>query len=177
METQKLLEHRKTIKKRKPKFLRKDWHKISNLGLRRKNKQVWRKAKGRHNKLREKKKSHGKNPSIGYRSPHLIRGSINGLMPVLVKNVQDLGRVGKDNIAIVARVGLRKKIAIVKRAEEMKISIMLNTKKFLRETEKRVSEITQNRLENKEKGTGITKEKSEKKQEEIKNIEPNKEQK
>ena len=143
METKKLLEHRKLIKSRKPRFLRKDWHKISNLGLRRENKQVWRKAKGRHNKLREKKKSHGKNPSIGYRSPKLIRGSIEGLMPVLVKNVQDLGKVGKENIAIVAKVGLRKKLAIVKKAEEMKISIMLNTKKFLEEAEKRVSKMSQ----------------------------------
>lgn len=174
MEIKKLLEHRKLIKSRKPRFLRKDWHKISNLGLRRKNKQVWRKAKGRHNKLREKKKSHGKNPSIGYRSPRLIRGSINGLMPVLVKNVQDLKKVGKENIAVIANIGLKKKIEVVKKAEEMKISIMLNTKKFLKEAEKRVSKITQNRLEKKGKGAEKPKqEKSEKKQEETKNTEPN----
>lgn len=140
METKKLLEHRRLIKSRKPKFLRKDWHKVSNLGLRRESKQVWRKPKGRHNKLREKKKNRGKNPSVGYRSPKQIRGTINGLFPVLVKNVKELENVGKNNIAIIAKVGLRKKIEIVKKADEMKITVAGNTKKILKNAEKKIKE-------------------------------------
>lgn len=153
MEIKRLLEHRRAIKKKKPRFLRKDWHKISNLGLRRENKQVWRKPKGRHNKLREKKKSHGKNPSVGYMSPRLIRGTIEGLIPMLVKNEKDLEKVGKGGIGIIAKVGMKKKIAIVKKAEEMGVSLLINRKKFLKKAEKIIAEISKK----KETGTEKTK--------------------
>lgn len=153
MEIKKLLEQRRIIKKRKPKFLRKDWHKVSNLGLRRENKQVWRKPKGRHNKMREKKKSHLKLPSIGYRSPALIRGSINGLVPILVKNESDLERVRAENIVIIANVGLKKKISIIKKAREMNINLSVS-KKFLRNIEKRIAEI--NARKDRGKGTEKT---------------------
>lgn len=126
---------------KKPRFVRKDWHKISSLGLRRKNKQVWRKPKGRHNKLREKKKSHGVWPSIGYRSPRIIRGTVKGIKPVIVHNEMELENLSKDNGIIIAHVGLKNKSKIVKKAVAKSIRILnLNTKEFLKDLEAKSGE-------------------------------------
>lgn len=121
--TTKLIEHRKLIKKRKPEFIRQDYHKISNLGKGRKKKQVWRAAKGRHSKVRQMHKGRRAMPTIGYRSPKLIRGTTEGKKPVMVYNVHDLMKVGQNDIAIIASVGLKKKIEILKRARELKIQV------------------------------------------------------
>ncbi len=127
-----------TIKIRRPRFIRKDWHKISSLGLRRKRKQKWRKPKGRHNKLREKKKSHGAWPSIGYRSPRAIRGAVQGAMPRLVHNASELGGISKNDAIIIAHVGMKNKISIVKKAVDSGIKILnINAEKFLEDAEKK----------------------------------------
>lgn len=123
-------------KRKKPKFLRKDWNKKSKLGKRRKKKQVWRKPKGRHNKLREKRKGHGKMPSIGYSQPKEIRGKIKGLVPVLVHNVKELEKVKNGEIAIFASVGKKKKIEMAKKAKELNIKTNFDINKFLEDTEK-----------------------------------------
>ena len=121
------------LDKKKPRFLRSDWYKASRLGKNRKNKQLWRKPKGRHAKKREKKKSRGKQPSIGYSMTKIERGRIHGLMPVLIFNPQDLIKIKKDQIAIVSsKVGIKKKIEIAKKAIESKIKIKnLNPQEFL----------------------------------------------
>ena len=49
------------------KFLRGKWRTYSKLGKGRKKKQKYRKAKGRHNKIREKMKGNPKKVSIGYK--------------------------------------------------------------------------------------------------------------
>ena len=118
------------------KFLRKDWHKISGLGLRRKSKQVWRKPKGRHNKLREKHKSKGLWPSIGYRRESSSRGLVRNLKPARVSNVPELEKLNKSNIAVVSSVGMKKKIEIIKKAMQMGIKTNINEKKFLERAEK-----------------------------------------
>jgi ribosomal protein L32E len=41
----------------KRKFLRRIWSRYSKLGKKRKKKQVWRKPRGRDNKMREKRKN------------------------------------------------------------------------------------------------------------------------
>ena len=74
------------LKSRKPRFVRKDWRELSKLGRGRKKKQRWRKPKGRHNKLRAKKRSVGKMPGVGYRSPKSIRGTFQGLTPIWIIN-------------------------------------------------------------------------------------------
>jgi len=121
------------LDKKKPRFLRSDWYKASRLGKNRKNKQLWRKPKGRHNKKREKKRSRGKQPSIGYSMTKIERGRIHGLMPVLVFNPQDLIKIKKDQIAVVSsKVGIKNKIEIAKKALESKIKIKnLNSQEFL----------------------------------------------
>ena len=137
----KLVEHRRLIKKRKPKFIRQDFHKISSLGKGRKKKQKWRCAKGRHSKVRQSHKGRRAMPTIGYRSPKLVRGMIEGKKPIFVHNVHDLKKIGKENIGIVASVGLRKKIEILNKAKELKIHILnLNEKSIDEQIKKREEE-------------------------------------
>ncbi|MBI5148396.1 hypothetical protein HZA33_01825 [Candidatus Pacearchaeota archaeon] len=138
MDVAKLIEHRKLIKKRKPKFIRQDFHKISSLGKGRKKKQVWRKSKGRHSKVRQKLKGRRAMPGIGYSSPRLIRGTIRRKKPVIVHNVHELSKLGKHEIAIIASVGLKKKLDIIKKAAELKIEVAnIDEKKILEKIEKR----------------------------------------
>ncbi len=125
--------------KKKPRFLRRDWNKKSKLGRKRKKKQIWRKPKGRHNKLREKFRGKSKQPSIGYGSDRIAKGKINGMRPIIVNNVQELldSRSKKDISVIISKtVGILKKIDIAKKAIELNIKIMnLDAEQFLNKIE------------------------------------------
>ena len=134
----KMLEHRTLMKNKKPRFVRKDWRELSKLGMGRKKKQVWRKPKGRHNKLREKKHGVGKQPGVGYRSPREVRGTLHGLMPVLIFNEKQLMNLRNSEIAVVAGVGFKKKLQIASKAKQMGIKLSnLDAEKFLKEAESR----------------------------------------
>lgn len=123
------------------KFLRRTWNRYSKLGKRRKKKQVWRKPKGRDNKMREKRKGYPVVVSIGYKKQKKDRGKIQDKMPFLVYSINDLENLGKEQIVIVGRVGKKKKIEIIKRAKKEKILIQnVNVKKFLKQAEKRKRE-------------------------------------
>ena len=119
-------------RRKKPKFLRKDWHKKSRLGKGRKSKQKWLRPRGRHSKLREKKKGHAKSPSIGFSQAREIRGKIAGLKPIMVYNVDDLKKVGKDEIAIFAAIGKKKKIEMAEKAKEWSVKTDFNLEEFLK---------------------------------------------
>jgi len=77
-------------------------------------------------------------PSIGYGMPREIRGKINGMIPVMVNNVQDLKKIGKGEIGILSRkVGRRKRIDVAKNAIEMKVEFSnFNARKFLEQNGK-----------------------------------------
>lgn len=115
------------------KFLRRGWERYSKLGLRRKNKQVWRRPHGRDNKMREKRKGYGPVVSIGYRNEKTTRGKINEKNAVLIKNMNELLKLKAGEIAILAKIGNKKRIEIAKKAQEKKIIIYnLNIDKFLK---------------------------------------------
>lgn len=119
------------------KFLRGDWKRSSKLGKKRKKKQIWRSPKGRHNKMREKRKNYPAIVSIGYRTNNQDRGKIKGEYPEIVRNLKDLEKINGNKIAIMGNIGKKKKIEIVKKAKELKVNfINLNVKKFLKKTEK-----------------------------------------
>lgn len=148
-----LIEFRKILKRRKPKFLRKDTFKKSKLGKRRKKKQKWRRPRGRHSKLREKRVGYMIQPSIGWSSPKAVRGFMKGARPKLIFNVKDLQNLKEDEIAILGKVGKKKKIEIAKEAITKNICIgNLNTKKFLEmiEREKEMRKIKKSQEEKKE---------------------------
>ncbi|HLD37054.1 MAG TPA: eL32 family ribosomal protein [Candidatus Nanoarchaeia archaeon] len=118
------------------KFLRRGWNKKSQLGRGRKNKQKWRKPKGRHNKMREKRKGYAKTVSIGYGKPKKERAKTLKT----VRNVKDITKMKKGETATLSKVGRKNRIEIARKAEELGIKICnLNVRKFLDEAEKQKS--------------------------------------
>jgi len=117
---------------KKPNFLRRGSDRYSKLGKRRKNKQTWRKPTGRDNKMREKRRGYPAVVSIGYGSEKKTRGTVENKIPVTVMNVKGLEKFGKNNIAVLGKVGKKKKIEIMQKAKEMKIQVQkTNVDKFL----------------------------------------------
>ncbi len=105
------------------KFLRQDSHRHSRLGKNRRKKQVWRLPKGRHSKMRQQRKSYPSMPTIGYATPRKDSGKIQGLSPVLVHNLSELKALSKTQIAILAKIGAKKKLELIKFANENKIKM------------------------------------------------------
>lgn len=106
-------------------FLRRSTLKHSRMGLGRRKLHRWRAAVGRHSKIRKNRFGYTKSPRIGFKSPKSESGKINGKMPILIKNMAELSMANKDNIIIIARtIGARKRIEMIKKANEMKVEIL-----------------------------------------------------
>jgi large subunit ribosomal protein L32e len=111
-------------KRNKPKFLRTTWHKMHKLGMKRKKKRKWRHAYGRHNKIRLGNRGRDTKVKIGWGADNQIRNTVGGIKPILIKNVKELEKVGKGEGVMVASVGKKKKMEIIKKANEMKLTIL-----------------------------------------------------
>ncbi|MEK6913972.1 MAG: eL32 family ribosomal protein [Nanoarchaeota archaeon] len=138
------------------KFLRRNWSKASRLGKGRKKKQIWRSAKGRHSKTRNKRKGYPAIVEVGFGQDNKTKGLIDDKKPILVYNVKELGNVKKGEIAIIGKVGKKKKIEIAKVAKEKGISLFnLNAGKLLKKAEKKqkMKEETKTKKETKEEKT------------------------
>ncbi len=107
----------------KLKFLRSDTSRHLRLGKKRRKLQKWRMPRGRHNKIRRKRFGYPLLPGIGFRKPVQHRDKINGLQLMLVHNPAELAKLGKNQIAVLARTGARKKLAMLKYAQEKGIKI------------------------------------------------------
>lgn len=145
------------------KFLRGDWMNYSKLGRKRKKKLKYRKAKGRHNKIRERMKGHPRKVSIGYKKSSKVK--IKEIK--IVSNTKELSRIKKGEGIILAKIGKKKKIEIARKSKELGIRILnLNIEKFLEKIEKEKIEKTA-KFEKKEEKKEIKekKKKEEKKQE------------
>ena len=105
-------------------FQRQDSVRILRLGKKRKKKRVWRKPKGKDSKMRIRRRAYPDSPLIGYKSSRKSSGKILGLKPVLVHNVKELDKLDRKSIAILARIGAKKKIEVIKRAQEKGIKIL-----------------------------------------------------
>ena len=150
-------------KKKKAKFVRTDFRKYSKLGVRRKKKQVYRKAKGIDNKIRLNMKGHTTKVKVGHRSEKVKRDLIKGLVKVTVSNVEDLKNVKEGQIGIVAKVGAKKKNKIAKYALENNIKLFnLNPKKFLGIVENELKQRKEKKEKRKQKKDKKAKEKEEK---------------
>ncbi len=122
----KLLELRKKQKSKKPHFLREDSHKIMALPT------GWRKPNGLHSKMRHNYRGQPAMVEPGWGSPRLVRGLwSNGLAPVIVHNSAELEKLDPitKGIVIGADVGMKKRLEIIAKAQEKKITI-LNIKKI-----------------------------------------------
>lgn len=135
-------------KRKKPKFLRRDWKMKPRFW--RKKKLKWRAAKGRHNKIREKKKNRPRMPKIGYGNPREIRGLVKGMNPVMVSNENDLKKIGKNDIAVISStLGRKKRIEIAEKAKGIKF-MNFNTEKLLNEVKMEKEKASQKTEEKKQ---------------------------
>ncbi len=107
------------------KFIRQDFWRHSKLGKRRRKLIKWRRPKGRHSKMRKQRKSYPKSPTVGYKTPRKEHGKIKNLSPILISNASDVKKAGKHNIIILsATLGARKKLEIIKMADEKQLRIL-----------------------------------------------------
>ena len=118
-----LLQIRKEMKERKPKFIRQDDHRRMRI----QNQDKWRKPKGIHSKIRHAMKGRRKMPSPGYKSPVAVKGlHHSGVKMVYVSTLKELGKINKstEGIIVSGNLGMRKKIDLLKKAKEMGINVL-----------------------------------------------------
>ncbi|MBW2963294.1 50S ribosomal protein L32e [Candidatus Woesearchaeota archaeon] len=169
-----LLKIRIAKKKKKPNFIRQD----TNKKIRLRNKAKWRKPKGRHSKLRLGKKGHEAVPSTGWGSPREVKHlHKSGLRQILVQSLNDFDQINKNEEGVIlgSTVGKRKKIELIKKAEEIGVRILniRNTKDFVDKIQKEREEKKRKKEEkiaekSKKKAKPKKEEKKEVKKEEIK---------
>lgn len=148
-----------------------DSHKYSKLGLRRKKKIVYRKPRGRDNKIRLNMKGKLRKVKVGFKSSKEERGLIkkNGQkkIPILIYNADDLKKIRENNIGIIANIGNKKKKEISEYVMSNKVYLLnLNPKKFLKNLEKKKKKAKELKVE-KEKKKVIKEKIKEKKEEKI----------
>ena len=141
------MDYQKRKMKKKPKFKRQQ-------GILKKLDDKWRKPKGLHSKLRLQKRGKGKKPRIGYGSKKISRGLIKGKKPDYITNLKDLEKA-KESIIISSKVGLKKKLEMIKKAKELKLEIsnIKDIDKFLEEVKKKQDEKVNKKKLAKEKKT------------------------
>ena len=105
-------------------FIRQDYMRHSKIGKNRKKLQKWRRPKGRDSKMRLGMKGYPKQVRVGYKSSKKESGKINGLSVQLVHNLKELISAEKNKIIILARIGAKKKIELMKTANEKGIKIL-----------------------------------------------------
>jgi len=130
---------------KRKKFIRRDWKKYKKLGENRKKKQKWRRPKGKHNKMREKRTGYPKKVCIGYRDKEekaLTR----------INNLHELTNLKEKKVILAAGIGRKKKIEIIGRCKEMGIGLVnINVKKFMKKInkEKAKKQKTETKIEEK----------------------------
>ncbi|MFH1439903.1 MAG: 50S ribosomal protein L32e [Candidatus Woesearchaeota archaeon] len=170
-DVKKLLSLREHIKRRKPNFIRQDANRQKRVGTR------WRKPKGLQSKMRLHKKGNRKSVTKGYKSPAAVYGMLpNGLFPVVVNNQSQLKAVDpKLQAAVISsKVGLRKKIDLIKKAVELNIIIanLKDADKFIKDNDDKMkikSEEKKKKVTEKEEKKKVT-EKSKKEKKDIDSI-------
>ena len=124
-----------SIKMPQKKFIRTNARNYSKLGVRRKNKQKYRKGKGIDNKMRLNMKGHSRKVKAGFRTEKKSRDLIKDLKPIVIYNIKDLKKIAKENIGIIGKVGAKKRKEIAEYAIEKNIKLSLDPKAILRKIE------------------------------------------
>ena len=105
-------------------FVRSDTNRFSRLGKGRRKLRKWRRARGKSNKMRLNRAGYSSVPKVGFGTPRKEAHKVGGLIPKLVHNLKELEALGKNHAAIIARVGARKKLELIKKADELKIKVI-----------------------------------------------------
>ena len=99
-------------------LVRKDAHKFGKLGMKVKAKRKWRKARGRHNKVRESKRGHLARPKIGFKTDYYVR-------PTTIENMDQLQKLTKGQEAVIAgRVGGKKRAMLLEKAKTLGLTVI-----------------------------------------------------
>lgn len=136
-----LLRERNKMKHSRPKFRRQESWRFKRLNS------SWRRVSGIDNKMRHHKRGWPKIVRNGYRGPKAVRGlTSNGKEEVLVHNIEEISQVNKDyQIArIASAVGVKKKINMTNKADELGIKIINRPEEAL--TFATISEISEELL-------------------------------
>jgi len=115
------LKLREEMKKRKPEFLRQEWFRYKELGMK------WSKGKGIHSKIKKHVRYRTASPRIGYSSPKEVKGlHSSGFREIMVYNINEIGSVNPDTeaIRIGHSVGARKRNEMEKKADSMGIRVL-----------------------------------------------------
>ncbi len=126
------------------KFLRQQAHFKKRL------KEVWRKPKGHHSKLREKRKGLHKMPNIGYKKPEKLRKK----WPI-IHNLKELKEHKKgEEIIIASAVGDKKRLELLKYCE--KEGIIVKNIKNIKERIEKIEEKFKERIKKKKEKVKIS---------------------
>ncbi|HID74145.1 MAG TPA: 50S ribosomal protein L32e [Thermoplasmata archaeon] len=120
-ETRTAIEMRAAQRRRMPTFRRQEWFRYRRLGT------AWRRPKGLHSKMRKRLRYRPPLATVGYRTPRKARGlHPSGFREVLVHRPADLDGIDpKVQAARIAHsVGVRKRIEIIKRADDLGIRVL-----------------------------------------------------
>lgn len=129
-----LLKLKLEMARKRPTFLRQEWFRYKRL------KNVWRKPRGLHSKMRKCIKYRPPRVKVGYRGPKAVRGlHPSGFQDVLVHNIDELEALDpKTQAARIARtVGMRKRIEMENRAAKLGIRVL---NPVIKPTEKKSSD-------------------------------------
>ncbi|MGK0232084.1 MAG: ribosomal protein L32E [Patescibacteria group bacterium] len=112
------------VKRKKYRFLRRDWYKKIKFGMGSRKNQKWRAAKGRQNKTRLGRRGYQARPKIGYGADSRIKSTINGMQFTMVEKMSDLESVESGKGILIASIGLKKRKEIIAKANEMKLQVL-----------------------------------------------------
>lgn len=144
-----LLKHRSSTKKHKPTFVRQETSKQKKL----QNKVKWRFPRGLHSKIRRGFKGHVRMPDPGYSSPKAIRGlTREGCKLIIIHTIKEMAKL-KEPFFIASDVGTKNKIAILKKAQEMKLQVLnvKDTNAFIKNVEDKMKKAKEYKKLSKEK--------------------------
>ncbi|MEM0135132.1 MAG: 50S ribosomal protein L32e [Thermoplasmatales archaeon] len=124
-DTQRLLNIRNRMNRKRPEFHRQEWFRYRKLG------DSWRKPRGKHSKLREKRGYRQAFVDSGYRGPRKVRGlHPSGFEERYVTNIKDLEGIDGTTqaVRISSAVGRRKRIEIQEEAKQKRIRVLNEVK-------------------------------------------------
>ncbi|TKJ17447.1 hypothetical protein CEE44_02835 [Candidatus Woesearchaeota archaeon B3_Woes] len=124
-------------KKKKPDFNKQSSHKKKRLANK------WRKPRGSDSKIKIGRKGYPRKVKVGFRGPVEARGmSRDGQNIVLIKNMNDIKGLNKDDVVCLSNFGIKKKIEIVKECLKLNLKIMSlkDPAKFLSDSETNLKE-------------------------------------
>lgn len=102
--------------RKKPLFLRRDWHKRTRFM--RKKKMKWRNVRGMDNKIRLGFKGYARRVKVGWGNK-----KDNKPMAIRVENLSQLTKI-KNHPVVIGKVGKKKREELIKKAVEMKLTIV-----------------------------------------------------